>query len=47
MILDYDYLRIFSKKFVENNKQNCKLVINEEETELSEYINIKKMKIKN
>ena len=47
MILDYDYLRIFSKKFVENNKQNCKLVINEEEKELSEYIDIKKMKIKN
>ena len=37
MILDYDYLRIFSKKFVENNKQNCKLVINEEEKELSGY----------
>ena len=47
MILDYDYLRVFSKKFVENNKKNCKLVINEEEKELSEYIDINKMKIKN
>ena len=37
---DYEYIRLFSKKFVENNKNNCKLIINgKDEMELCEYIN--------
>ena len=36
---DYNYIRIFSKKFVKNNKKNCKIIINgEKESELCEYI---------
>ena len=35
---DYNYIRIFSKHFVENNKNNCKIVIKGKESELCEYI---------
>ena len=39
-VRDYDYIRIFSKKFVDNNKNNCKMVINgKEEMGICEYIN--------
>ena len=36
---DYEFIRIFSKKFVENNRNNCKIIINEKEQEITEYIN--------
>ena len=35
-------IKIFGKKFVENNKDNCFLVINEKKFELTEYIDIPK-----
>ena len=44
---DYDYTQLFSKKFVENNKENCKIIINNKETELCENIDKKKVKIIN
>ena len=40
--------KIFGSKFVENNKNICKIIINGNEFELSEYININNVnKIKN
>ena len=44
---DYEYIRIFSKKFVENNKENCKIIINGKELEICEYIDRTKMIINN
>ena len=41
-----DEIRILHKDFVENNKDKCKLIINGNETNLSEFINIKNMNIK-
>ena len=42
---DYEYIRIFSKKFVENNKNNCLITINgKKEIELCEYIDKKDLK---
>ena len=32
-------VRIFGEKFVKNNKQNCKIIYNNKEYELKEYIN--------
>ena len=44
---DYDYIRIFSKKFIENNKDNCIIIINGKEYEICEYIDKTKIKIYN
>ena len=35
-------IKIFGEKFVENNKNNCKIYINNEEQELNEYYLVKK-----
>ena len=35
---DYEYIRIFSKKFIENNIENCKMIINKKDMEICEYI---------
>ena len=43
---DYNYIRIFSKQFVENNKKNCKIVINGKERELCEYIDKNELETK-
>ena len=32
-------VQIFGEKFVQNNKQNCKIIYNNKEYELKEYIN--------
>lgn len=39
-------LRLFGKQFVENNINNCKLIINNEEQELKEFllINVRRPK---
>ena len=39
-----DRIKIVSKDFVKNNKDNCKIIINGEERELSEFIDISNMK---
>ena len=45
---DYEYIRIFSKKFVENNKNNCKIIVNgKDEIDLCEYIDKNNLKSKN
>ena len=46
-----NYINIFGSKFVENNKNKCKMIIDNEEYELAEYYNVKgnnnnKLKIK-
>ena len=41
-----DEIKIVSEDFVKNNKDKCKLIINGNEKQLCEYINIKKMNIK-
>ena len=41
-------IKLFGKKFIENNKKNCKIIIDNKEQEIIEYIDInKKMKMKN
>ena len=40
-------IKLFGKKFFENNKDNCIFVINEKEYPLSEYYTLKKNDIKN
>lgn len=35
------FIKLFGSKFVLNNKTNCKLIINDEEKELCEYLDIK------
>ena len=40
-------MKIFGKKFVEKNKDNCVLIINGKEYELSEYYTLKKNDLKN
>ena len=42
----YDKIKILSEDFVQNNKDKCKLIINGNEMELTEFINIKNMNIK-
>ena len=45
---DYEYIRIFSKKFVENNKNNCKIIVNgKDEMDLCEYIDKNSLNTKN
>ena len=34
------YIKLFGKKFVENNKNKCKLLINDKIQDIIEYINI-------
>ena len=36
----FESIKMFGEKFVENNKDNCRLIINFEEKELSSYYNI-------
>ena len=38
--IEYSKIRIFGGKFVENNKNKCKIIINGKEFELTENINI-------
>ena len=38
---DIKEIKFFGDKFVENNKLNAKIIINDKEVELCEYINIK------
>ena len=40
-------MKIFGKKFVENNKDNCVLIINDKENPLSEFYTLKKNDLKN
>ena len=40
-------MKIFGKKFVENNKDNCVLIINDKEMPLSEFYILKKNDLKN
>ena len=40
-------IKIFDKSFVINNEKNCKLIISENEIELSDYIDINKFNLKN
>ena len=37
----YDYINIFGSQFVENNKNICKMIIDNKEYEISEKYNIK------
>ena len=39
-----DSLKIFGSEFVKNNKNNCKIIYENKEYELQEYINIKNNK---
>ena len=48
---NYKYINIFGKEFVENNKNICKMVIDNKEYEIEEYFNVEnynnnKLKIK-
>ena len=43
---EYNYIRIFSKQFVKNNKNNCKIIINGKEREICEYIDKNELKTK-
>ena len=38
---DKDNIRIFGHKFIENNKNKCKLIIEDKEWEITEEYNIK------
>ena len=40
-------IKLFDKNFIENNKDNCKIIIEDKEYELMEYFNINKLKNKN
>ena len=40
-IEDQCRIKIFGKNFMENNKKNCKIIIENKEQEISEYINVK------
>ena len=42
--VDYQKIKLFGKKFVENNKDICKLIIKSKEYKLNEYIIIKNIK---
>ena len=42
---DYDYVRIFSKKFVENNKDKCIITLNGNEIEMCESLNKNEFKL--
>ena len=46
-IKDSEHIKIFGNDFVENNKNICKISINENEFELSTYIDINNIQIKN
>ena len=41
------YIRLFGKKFVENNKDICKIIINGKENELVEFYSLKNKKLEN
>ena len=41
------YIRIFGEKFVENNKYNCKIIINGNEFEICTHININESLLSN
>ena len=38
---DDKFIKLFGSNFVDNNKNNCKLIINNEEKELCEYLDVK------
>ena len=42
--IENNYVRIFGKEFVKNNKKICKIVINNKKYELMEEYNIKNYK---
>ena len=41
----HTYIRLFGKEFVENNKNLCKIIINEEENDLVQFYNFEKEKL--
>jgi len=46
-IKDENRIRLFGSKFIENNKNNCKIIIENKEQEIIEYLDITEYKIKN
>ena len=42
-IKDFDIIKLFHEDFVKNNKENCLLLINGKETELCDYLDVKKI----
>ena len=34
-------IKIFGNKFIKNNKNNCKIIIENKEQDISEYLNVK------
>ena len=42
-----NYIRIFGSDFVENNRNICKMIIDNKEYEIAEYSNIKNYKNNN
>ena len=43
---DENKIKLFDKDFINNNKDNCYLIINNEKTELKEYLEINNNKLK-
>ena len=48
MIIEYiikneNEIKLFGKKFIINNINNCKIIINNKEQDISEYLNVKKI----
>ena len=43
----YSYIRLFGKKFVENNKDFCKIIINGNENDLVEFYDFENKKLEN
>ena len=43
---DENKIKLFDKNFINNNKDNCYLIINNEKTELKEYLEINNNKLK-
>ena len=35
-------IKIFGEKFIKNNKNNCKIIIENKEQDISEYLNVNK-----
>ena len=50
IIYDFEeenYIRIFGRRFVENNRNKCKILIDNNEYEIEEYFNIENYKKNN